>query len=221
MHLIRESPNEYRSEKLYHYFLLLCFAGLVLAWGWQHVFITDDLFFDYLGEQLAYDRIVELLTMSKKWEWIGYVLIPIIYLIKIFFVGCCLAVGVLLANLKVPFRSLLYIAVVSELVFLIAPVIKIFWFGVFFTDYTLQDLQNFSPLSVLSLVGADSIEPFLVYPLSLLNLFELLYWILLALGLASLTKESFKKMFGLVTSSYGLGLLLWVLVVVFLTVSAG
>lgn len=220
MQLIIEESNENRQEKLYQYFLFLCFAGLALAWLGKYVLISDNLFFDHFGEQLAYDRIDELILMSKKWEWLGYVMIPFIYLIKIFFVACCLSAGILISNIKVPFRSLLYITVLSELFFLLVPVVKIFWFGVFFTDYTFQDLQTFSPLSVLSLIGTDSVELFLVYPLSLINLFEFFYWVLLAFGLVSITKAKFMKMFGLVASSYGVGLLLWVLVVVFLTVNA-
>ncbi|GAB3250601.1 hypothetical protein GCM10027347_08480 [Larkinella harenae] len=57
------------------------------------------------------------------------------------------------------------------------------------------------------------------YPLQTANLFEFAYWFLLAYGVSDACKEPFSKAFSLVRSSYGVGLLLWVTLVVFVTVT--
>lgn len=203
----------------FYFFLIFCTLAIAIMWAANTVLISDDLYFDYFGEQLAYERVVELIDISKNWSWIGYFLLPIFYFLKFLFVAITLFIGFQLSNSKVPFKDLFLVVMLGELVFFIGSFIKIFWFGVFFTDYTLQDLQYFSPLSLLSLFDRESVEPWLVYPLQLINLFEAAYWLLLAYGLCSITKERYSKMLGLVTSSYGVGLLLWVVFVVFLTVS--
>ncbi|WP_245859440.1 hypothetical protein [Spirosoma aerolatum] len=110
-------------------------------------------------------------------------------------------------------------AIQAEMVLLLPSVIKLLWFLFVQTDYSLTDLQLFYPLSVLSLVGADSVAPYLLYPLQLTNLFELAYWLVLAYGVSQVIDIPMPKAVGLVAASYGSGLLVWVALVMFLTVS--
>ncbi|MFN7839937.1 MAG: hypothetical protein ACK5QG_18395, partial [Bacteroidota bacterium] len=59
----------------------------------------------------------------------------------------------------------------------------------------------------------------LVYPIQLLNVFELLYWIALAWQLQEVLEKPFAESLGFVAKTYGVGLAVWVVVVMFLTVS--
>ena len=203
----------------YYYFLMFISILFLTSYVNNKVLLTEDLFFDFYGEQIAYERIVEMIEKSNEWQWVIYPLMPLYYLIKFFIVAGCLYVGVLLIGNSLNFTKVFHVAMLSESIFLLVPIIKIVWFGVFFTDYTLQDLQYFSPLSLFGLFDGNSLEPWVPYPLQLVNVFELAYWLLLAYGLYSLTNERYSKMLSLVASSYGAGLLLWVVFVVFLTVS--
>jgi len=203
----------------YLYFFVFTAVLLLISYANSKILISEDLIFDFYDEQLAYERIKELIEKGSRWQWIVYPVLPIYYLLKFFVVAICIYIGVLLAGYSVSFTKLFHVAMFSELIFLIVPIVKLIWFSIFFTNYTLQDLQYFSPLSLFSIVSRDSIEPWLVYPLQLFSVFEIAYWLLLAYGLYSLTKERYSKMLGLVASSYGLGLLLWVVFIVFVSVS--
>lgn len=205
--------------KTVYWFVLICILYVAFALAGNYVLISDEMYSDLFGEQLAYDRIAQLIETSNEWVWIGYAVLPLLLLLKFFLVASCLTVGTLLLGTPASFKSLFRIAILAELVFIIPPIIKIFWFGIFHVDYTLQDLQFFSPLSVLSLVDRESVEPWLLYPLQLLNVFEFAYWLVLAYGLYELTGERYSKMLGLVAASYGTGLLLWVVFIVFLTIN--
>lgn len=205
----------------YFYFFVFTLILLLITYVNNAILVTDDLIFDFYGEQLTYERIEELIENSDKWQWIIYPVLPIYYLLKFFIVAICLYIGILLAGSSVSFNKIFNVAMFSELVFLIMPIIKLVWFSIFYTDYTLHDLQIFSPLSLLSLINRESIELWLVYPLQVVNLFEVAYWLLLAYGLHRVTSERYQRMFELVASSYGLGLLLWTVFIVFLTVNAG
>ena len=107
----------------------------------------------------------------------------------------------------------------AELLFLLPVLIKILWFLFVQTDYDLNDLTQFYPLSVLNFFDADAIPRYWLYPLQVLNLFEVAYCFLLAYGVADVTGFSFKRSFGLVMSSYGVGLVLWVVLVMFLSIT--
>ena len=67
------------------------------------------------------------------------------------------------------------------------------WFS-FNISYQLVDLQIFSPISVLNLLEFDYNEKIWIYPLQLLNVFELTYWIALAYGISKLAAAAYESM---------------------------
>ena len=87
------------------------------------------------------------------------------------------------------------------------------------TDYDLNDLQAFYPLSLLNLFETQELDKWLIYPLQLVNLFELVYWLVLAYGVSQVIEMPMQRAFGIVAASYGSGLLVWVVFIMFLTIS--
>lgn len=200
-------------------FAFICLGTTILTFVTNSILITDEIYLDLLGDQLAYDRIIDMLETSKEWMWLGYILIPFILLLKFFLSAGCISIGTLLAGYNISLSKLFRIIMLSELIFFIPSIIKVFWFGFFSTEYSLQDLQYFAPFSLLSLVGQQNIDKIFIYPSQLVNIFEIGYWFSLAYGLTSITQTNMVKMLKLVAISYGTGLLLWVVFVIFLTVS--
>jgi hypothetical protein len=197
--------------------LVTCFTMLQLSV--KLVLMKDDLVYDSLINQLSYERISEILEVSKKWEWISYVFLPVILLLKVLFVVICFSIGTLILGVHSTFKRLFEIGVSSEFIFIIPTVIKLVWFSLIETNYTLQHLQLFSPLSMISLFNPTELDAWLVYPIQLLNVFELLYWIALAWQLQEVLEKPFAESLGFVAKTYGVGLAVWVVVVMFLTVS--
>lgn len=117
------------------------------------------------------------------------------------------------------FKPFFRVAIQAELVLLLPSLLKLLWFLFVQTDYSLQDLQFFYPLSLLNLFDAKAMSPYLLYPLQLANLFEVAYWFALAYGVSQLIEIPMPKAFGVVATSYGSGLLVWVVFIMFLTVS--
>lgn len=131
----------------------------------------------------------------------------------------CFSIGAFLYGYENSFKTFFRITINAEFVFLIPIIIKIIWFSFFRTDYDLIDLKNFSPLSALDIAYQNSSELWYIYPLRLLNFFELAYWCILAYQLKDILNRDFAGSLGFVASTYGVGLLLWVIFVMFLTVS--
>ena len=167
---------------------------------------------------MATERITKMVEQSHKWQWLGYLFIPIVVLIRVGFTTVCLYSGCFVANLKLRFRELFKVSLLADFVFVAAGVAKLVILIFFKEVNTLDDLQ-FQPLSLIQLFGKDSVDALLVYPMSLLNVFEVLYWLALAWLLTGVIEKPMSSTLKTVATSYGSGLLLWVLFVMFLTVN--
>jgi hypothetical protein len=80
--------------------------------------------------------------------------------------------------------------IIAEFVFLLVPIFKIIWFYFFQTNYTLEDIQYFYPLSALNIVDYKELEPWLIYSSQVLNLFELIYWLILTNFIGNITETN-------------------------------
>lgn len=200
-------------------FFILCLITLSFSWAFQELLLSDTLYFNVFSDQLSYEKIQKIINHNKDWNWIMYIIIPFLCFVKLSLITTCLALGSFFTSNRFNFKVFFNIAVFAELIFLLPILIKLLWFLFVKTDYDLDDLTLFYPLSALNLVDTTDLPRYWLTPLQTLNLFEVAYWFLLAYGVADATDFSFKRSFGLVMSSYGVGLLLWVVLVMFLTVT--
>ncbi len=196
----------------------LIILQIILTFSTEYLLLYNDLYYDFFN-QLAYDRVSEIIELGKKWKWLSYFLIPIFLLIKLFSVGICLSVGGLVVGVENGFKRFFTVGLYAEFIFLLPVVFKIIWFVFFDNDYTLKELQYFSPLSVFSFFRIDELDPWIVYPLQLLNVFEVLYWFFLAYMLKDILGKKFIDCLGFVAATYGIGLSIWVVLIMFLTVT--
>ena len=184
---------------------------------------TDSKIFDFLAKDYPSSVVQNYMESQKKWWWISYAVTPVLIGIKVLLVAFCLNfVKIISEKLEqVKFRDILTIVLMAEFVFVIAGFYKFFNFYLIDTDYTLETLQTYYPLSLINFKDAISTEKWLAYPLQLCNLFELMYWGVLAWGIWELAdkKISYIKSLGYVALTYGIGLLFWVGVVCFLILS--
>lgn len=203
------------------YFIAFCLIIAFFIFTSNGLLIDEDLYYKSLSDKLSYARIKQLIDKQKKWAWLSFAFIPFIYAIKFSLVASCLWLSGFFAEVKISFGRAFGVALLAETVLLVPILLKIGWFSFVQTDYTLADLQWFAPLSALSLFARDSLETYLAYPLQVLSVWEVAYWLLLAYGLAKTLQKPLSDGLRLVAASYGPGLVLWVLFVVFLTVNLG
>ena len=102
--------------------------------------------------------------------------------------------------------------------FIVSGVFKLITLMFFMKVNTFNDLQV-QPLSLSNFFDKNSLETFYQYPLSVLNVFEVLYVLVLAWIISDLIGKSFFNSFRVVATSYGVGLLLWVLFVMFMNIT--
>ena len=178
----------------------------------------DTLVFNSLSETMTQDQVATMLDFNQKWQWVGYVSLPVVLLLKIAVISSVLYMGTFFFEKKITYKRLFTIVTKAEFVFVLVGLVKLLWL-VFQDDYTLQDVQSFYPLSALSVVGYQELQPWFVYPFQTINLFELAYWIILAWLLSKEIQSTTDKALKIVASSYGSALLIWVVAVMFLTLN--
>ena len=201
------------------YFLFLCVAAASLQLAVQILLVNDDLYYQALGEQMSYNRIEELLNLQHQWNWLNYVSIPFVYLIKIFLITVCLFTGAVLLDLKVSFKKLFQLSVLAETIFLAPIVLTIVWFSWIQPDYSLNDLQTFYPLSLLNIINPENLSSWMIYPLRLINLFEVAYIFLLGYGISIVTQQRFGNGLTFVLSTYCVGLVMWAVFIAFIMIN--
>ena len=190
------------------------------------LFVTSESkMIDYLMKNYPSQVVENYIKTDKKWWFLGYIIQPLIITLKIFTTAFCLNFIKLLdleGLEKVKFSDFVFLALIAEFVFVIAGFYKFVNFHWIDTNYTLEDLQTYYPISLINLREHISTEKWLAYPLQLVNLFEFFYWVFLAWGIYELSDQKVKpvKSFGLVSLTYGIGLLFWTSVVCFLILNS-
>lgn len=202
-------------------FLLIIVLVLVSTFLFNYLLNIDGLIYNFYSEQLAKEQIGELLENQKKWSWINYLIMPILILLRTSLVAFCIEVGVFFYNIenKIKFKEIFRIALLGEFVLILVGLSKVVYFYFIDTTYTLEDLQQFYPFSYINFLNIDNLEPWLIYPLQTINLFEVAYFFVLVNGLHKLLKNKYIKSFEIIAISYGLGLTIWLGLVMFLTLN--
>jgi hypothetical protein len=210
------SKNKYWTSL---YFLLVISIILITEIT-NKILDINGLLSNSLAEQLTNQQINDFFEFQNKWQWVGYLIVPIVLLIKTSLIASVLYMGTFFfSKTTVTFKQLWGFVITAEFVFLLIPIFKIIWFYFFQTIYNLEDIQYFYPLSALSIVGYKGLEPWLIYPFQVISLFEVAYWLLLAYFIGKITETNMDRGLKIVASSYGSALLLWVVVIMFFTLN--
>ena len=179
--------------------------------------ISGELYYNTYADQLSIDRINKLIHLKDKWEWTGYALIPVILFIKLLVITLSIEIGVILLDYKVSFSQIFRVVLISELVLIMANIVRNI--ALFFLDFdTLEEIYNFYPLSILNLINSKSVNIWLVYPLKLANVFIIIYFIVLTNGLSFILRKNPAKMLLFSVSTYGLCLLVWTMLIMFINI---
>ena len=186
---------------------------------------TESKMLDFLAKDYPSSVVQNYIESQKKWWWVSYTIIPIIIGLKVLLISFCLNF-IKIIDMdnaeKIKFSNIMYIVLLAEFVFVIAGFYKFFNFYLIDTDYTLEDLQTYYPISLLNIREYISMEKWAAYPLQIANLFEVFYWGILVWGVRELfdNKISYIRSLGYVAMTYGIGLLFWIGIICFLIINA-
>ncbi len=138
-----------------------------------------------------------------------YLSIPIFLAWKFVFTALAIWIGSFMFGYRITYAQLFKLVMICEIVFIVAEICKVGWFTLIPQDLQYQDYQAFYPLSMMSLFDYTQISTKWHYPLKALNLFEIVYWISLVLGVFWVSGKRLKISCYVITSSYVFMFFLW------------
>jgi len=141
----------------FQYFVLLVLVSLVISYFINQFVITSDVYHNSFGERLTYERIEKIIATRADYAWIGYILTPVIYLVKFTILALILSMGDFFKQYQIGFKKNFCAVIIAETVFLAPDIIRFVYFGFFKEVHTFSDLSNFSPWSLVSLFNKDEI----------------------------------------------------------------
>ena len=192
------------ETKRWPLFLLLCLISFLLLFV-KKVFIeSETAAFEFLQGRPE-GSILQILSGLQ------YLTIPVIYLWKLTVISFVVWIGCSMFGYKVSYAQCWQVALVSEFIFAIPELIKILWFSMITTDPTLFEIQQFYPLSLISFADPETLDKRFIYPLKALNVFEIIYWLMLIFGVHYYAKKQIKISAIIIASSYVLMFFLWLI----------
>ena len=205
--------------KTFLLFALLCLCICLIGLATDIFIFSDELFYKTFQAQIGLARIEELIFFYEKWNWVTYVLVPGAYALKLTIIAISIVVGGFVVNRSLSFVQSFKGALYAEFVLLLEPSIKLFWFSLITAPRTFSDVDDFAPLSALNLVGSTGLENWTKYCLSTVNIFMILYMIVLALSLRRYLDNDGHASSQVVLTGFLPAYFLWVLSISFILVS--
>lgn len=208
--------RELYDFKFWTLFLVLSLLYVVLTYFTNNYVYTSGFYETLLHGAIDEERIHHTIEVRQKFLWVSYLTQPLLLLLRCLLFAAAIFTGTLLSEAKISFRNCLKIVLIAELVTFFSAVVKAASYLIF-PSLSPKNFQYFYPLSMLQLLDVSRIEKYLLYPLSLVSLFELAYFLLLIMGVRALSGRRAPAALKLVATTYGMLLLVWVLVVVFIS----
>lgn len=157
----------------------------------------------------------QLQAQFYKYRWLSFLISPAIFLIRVCLVGGCLFIGGILFNdhEKPVYATYFNVALKTDSILILSSVlycILLLSAG----EETATATVRYT--SLLALFNPETIEPWLLVPVGVFNVFELLYWLFMAWLLSAATRTTYRKSFNFVLCTYGAGLTLYILFMIFI-----
>lgn len=192
-------------------FLLYVSVMLVITFLQQEFVLIPELQnLDIVGEDVR----GQLLERYQRMRWLSFLLVPALLVLRLSLVALCLFIGsYFFAEMNGKrFRDWWGVAILAQSVLLIYSV-TLCIITISLGANKALDLTTYTSLLFL---GGENIEPWVRMPLVAVNLFEILYWIVMSLLVGKLCGSGFGRSFKFVMSSYGIGYLFYIALLMFL-----
>lgn len=168
------------SINRWKYFWFLSLTIILFSVASNYFLQTEELYYSSYAEQLTIGQIQDLIARSNNsvWQLLGYLILPIVVIVRVLFTSFCLQVGNLVQEYHWNYRQLFNISLKADIVYLFSLIGNFYFYAFFQPPKNIQDLGvNF--LSVLKIKGIANAQNWLVLAYNSMNLFELLYVALL------------------------------------------
>nr|WP_320117522.1 hypothetical protein [uncultured Marinifilum sp.] len=186
------------------YFSVLVILSIGLSYIIHDIIITDPKYFTKGNNNSV--------GLYRKIYGVLYLVKPVSIFLKVSCISLLLYWGTkyyLKLKSSVSFWMCFTLVCLSEFIFLIPDISEAVYFLIIQTNYTMQDVYYFNWYSLYSILGQENMPKAFVHPLQLINIFEFLYWAILALLFSQLGNLKYIKGIQLIALFYLLPLFIY------------
>ena len=95
------------------YYLFLIVMSAIFVY-FSNYFLTEILVYNVLGEQYTALQIQKILAEMTKWQPLGYLIIPLIFIIRPLFTAFCLQAGSLFQEYNWKWKNIFNISIIAK-----------------------------------------------------------------------------------------------------------
>lgn len=195
--------------------IVIILVEFTYQWILQNYFITDQVVYQTFITELTDEQFAQGQQKADALSWLFFLFTPFTVLFSVLAATWCLNLGNLLLEKPIQFRTLFAIASRAYIVFSVSQIVAL----ILYTNYgieTVLDLQKVPSLSLYDLWSKEAIPKGLSYPMKLINVYQLAFILGLTFGLHEVKQTSVRQCFIFILKTYGIGLILWILLAVLL-----
>lgn len=178
--------------------------------------LTEKVLYNSLIDQMTLEDINAFSSTIRSNVWMMVVLGVTQRIGEIVLISVCISIGTLLFRYKIYFRQILKIVILSFLVFTISrlPLIITLISG---NVEKFEDLTYMPNLSLADWFRPEILPDWGLYPLQLINVYQVVFVLLMAAGFNLVDQKGLPKWLGLILLTYGTGLAITVVLTAFAT----
>lgn len=181
----KNSTSNYEDVvlKTWHLFLILNIVSLVIIYVNNNFIFTREVFHQLYSKQMEAYRIDEYFDVVNNFSLWGYLIIPLVLLLKITLFTLLLQLPLTLKFIELKFKVVFRIVTIANIPLIISELAKTFW--LVFTPYNefTNEFLSLVPLSITNLIDITQYSTAITGFLNSINLFEFVWIFLVFIGL--------------------------------------
>ena len=192
------------------FYFLFAVSALLIIFNYliRSTYLTEAVFLNSFSENLSEYSLSQFYSLVKKYELLGYALIPFVLFVKIIYNSLCVTTATLLTESKqFNFEDNFNICSKAEIVFILMFITKILFFTFFIRINTVTDIA-FVPGSLHNLFKDQTAPYWATYLLDTINIWEVLFCILGAALFARVYNTTTARSIRLFVVPYIMGLII-------------
>jgi len=184
------SPNidQGTSLKNWHLFLVLVLANVLIAFLYQEHIMTKDIFYALFSDQVETNRIDKFFDVTQRISIWGYLLTPVVLLIKFSFVALLLQFPLTIKFIDIPFKRLFRIMMLAAIPLLIGTMARYLWLLSLPVEQITKSVLQVTPLSLSSLIDYTKYTESSITILNNFSIYEIVWCLMVYLGLSKTEK---------------------------------
>ncbi|WP_162817856.1 hypothetical protein U0035_20755 [Niabella yanshanensis] len=207
--------KELLQIRFWLFFVVLSGFLILETYTINNVFFSKTILYNSFADQISIERILNIYEDQEKKQLVVLILLPVFLLIKILYNAFAITVYSSL-NGRFDIRGNINVCLKAEIIFCVMLLVKMVAFSFFIEVNNLNDFSSI-PGALSGFWGTKDIEVWAMYPLQTINIWEVLFCYIGTLLYANQFNVSKTVAFKRFCIPYLIGLLIWMLVIVFLT----